>query len=489
MSLLLLAVENARVMGSYERSCVIVKEGRILEVGSSSACEKYRGRAKFLDADGRVLIPGIVDSHMHLLSYALSMRRLDLRGVKSIEELREAVRSKVRVSKPGEWILGHGWDQEVLRDRRFPRAGDLDDVSPENPVLLTRVCLHAGVVNSRAMKELGIGGDLLLEEELYEAVRRVGIPKGADHLMLKAIKNLLAYGITEVHTMDTSLEELAILGGLLERGMLPIRVRAYLSEGLDVELSGDMLSVEGIKVYADGSFGARTAALREDYEDQPGNRGVLLKGWREIVSLAAGLRSRGKRLAVHAIGDRALEEVVRALERGATNLRIEHASLTPPDLMERLSKAKPERVAVQPHFTVTDWWLASRLGSRVRHAYRFREMVERGIEVSGSSDSPVEPANPWMSVEAAVTGGELGVDPMSLEQALSIYTPKLVAGARADLAILDQNPWGLNRFDLSGVRSSLTVVGGLIVRDEEGVSERCGWPAHPSSKLLSAEGI
>ncbi|MCS7103327.1 MAG: amidohydrolase family protein, partial [Candidatus Korarchaeum sp.] len=105
---MLLAVENARVMGSYEKSCVVIEDGRILEVGSSSACEKYRGIAKFLDADGRVLIPGIVDSHMHLLSYALSVRRLDLRGVKSIEELREAVRSKVRTSNPREWIIGHG---------------------------------------------------------------------------------------------------------------------------------------------------------------------------------------------------------------------------------------------------------------------------------------------------------------------------------------------------------------------------------------------
>ncbi|MEM3447137.1 MAG: amidohydrolase [Candidatus Korarchaeum sp.] len=483
---MLLAIENARVMGSYERSCVIVRDDRVLEVGSSSTCEKYRGNARFLDAEGRVLIPGIVDSHMHLLSYALSMRRLDLRGIRSLEELREAVRSKVRTSKPGEWIVGHGWDQEALRDRRYPRASDLDEVSPENPVILTRVCLHAGVLNSRAMRELGIRKDLLFEEELYEAMRRVvRITKGADHLMLKAVMTLLAYGITEVHSMDASPEELAILRGLLGRGALPLRVRVYLSEGLDAELNGDLLSVDGIKVYADGSFGARTAALREDYEDQPGNRGSLLRSWREIASLAASLRSRGKRLAVHAIGDRALEEVVKALESGATNLRIEHASLTPPDLMERLSTARPEMVAVQPHFAVTDWWLTSRLGNRVKHAYRFREMVERGLRVSGSSDSPVEPANPWMSIEAAVTGGELGIDPMSLEQALSIYTHDLAPGARADLILLDQNPWGLNRFDLSGVRSSLTLIGGLVVYDQDGASGRCGWPEHPFSKLIS----
>ncbi len=480
---MLLAVENARVMGSYERSCVIVDEGKILDIGSSSTCEKYRGIARFLDADGRVLIPGIVDSHMHLLSYALSTRRLDLRGVRSIEELREAVRARVRVSRPGEWIIGHGWDQEVLGDRRYPRASDLDDISPDNPVLLTRICLHAGLLNSKAMRELGISKDLLFEEELYEAIRRVGIPNGADQIVIKAIRNLLAYGITEVHSMDASLEELTILRGLFERGMLPLRVRLYLSEGLDAEFSGDMLSVEGIKVYADGSFGARTAALREDYEDQPGNRGLLLRSWSELAFLAASLRSRGRSLAVHAIGDRALEEVLKALESGAVNMRIEHASLTPPDLMERMSKVRPERVAVQPHFAITDWWLRDRLGSRIKYAYRFREMIDRGLRISGSSDSPVEPANPWMSIVAALTGGELGVDPMSLEQALGIYTPGLSVGARADFALLDQNPWGLSKFDLAGVRSSLTVVGGLVVHDGEGLARRCGWPRHPFSEL------
>ncbi|RDD53386.1 MAG: amidohydrolase, partial [Candidatus Korarchaeota archaeon NZ13-K] len=412
---MLFAIENARVMGSYERSCVVIGNGRILEVGSSSLCEGYRGRARFLDAEGRVLIPGIVDSHIHLLSYALSMRELELRGVRSIEELKEAVRSRVRVSRPGEWIVGRGWDQELLAEGRYPRAQDLDEAAPDNPVILARVCMHAGVVNSRAMKELGIHKDLLFEDEFYEAMRRIRATKEVESLMLRAMRTLSSFGITEVHSMDASLEELNVLRGLLERGLLPIRVRLYLSRGLSSDLRGDLLSVEGNKVYADGSFGARTAALREEYEDQPGNRGMLLMDWREISRIAEHLRAEGKKLAVHAIGDRALEEVIKAIESGFNNLRVEHASLTPPDLLERLARARPEMIAVQPHFTVTDWWLGSRLGSRVRHAYRFREMIELGLRISGSSDSPVEPANPWMSIEAAVTGGELGASPMSLD--------------------------------------------------------------------------
>jgi predicted amidohydrolase YtcJ len=468
----LLAIENARIMGSYERSCLIIEDGKIVDFGTSDTCEKYRGRAKFLDADGRVLIPGLVDSHMHLLSYALSMRSLDLRGIRSIDELREAVKSRVRVSKPGEWIIGHGWDQENFRDGRFPRKEDLDDICPENPLLLTRICLHAGVLNSRAMKELGIGKDLLFEDELYSAIRKVR--SSIDKLsLLKAVKRLLSYGITEVHSMDASLEELRILKSL----EAPMRVRLYLSEGL----SSDDALVEGVKVYADGSFGARTAALREEYEDDPGNSGVLLKGWKEIYALSRSLAERGKVLAVHAIGDRALEEVIKALEMGASNLRIEHASLIPQDLLERLSKAKPQLIAVQPHFTISDWWLGKRLGERVKYAYRFSDMLEVGLKIRGSSDAPVEPENPWMSIEAALTGGELGVKPLSLDQALKIYSSELSIGSEANLTLLDTSPWSLNRYDISGIRASLTIVRGLVAYDPDGLAE--GWPSHPIKGL------
>lgn len=475
---MLLAVENARVMGSYEKSCLIVESGKIVELGSSEICEKYRGKAKFLDAGGRILIPGIIDSHIHLLSYALSLGTLDLRGVKSLEEMKEAVKYKARARKPGEWILGHGWDQEKLKDRRYPRAEDLDEVSKENPVLLTRVCEHAGVLNSRAMRELGVNKDLLFENELYKVLRRIPLPVDANELMIKAMRKLTGFGITAVHSMDASLDELNMLRNLDRDGMLPIRVSLYLSEGLSSDHSSEMLSVEGVKVYADGSFGARTAALREEYEDQPGNSGVLIKNWREISALAQVLAERKQVLAVHAIGDRAMDEVLKAMEKGNKNIRIEHASLTPPDVIEKLCELKPLKIAIQPHFAVTDWWLLSRLGSRVKHVYRFREMLERGLSIAGSSDSPVEPANPWMSLEAAVTGGELSIDPMSLDQALRIYTPQLSPGARADFALLDQDPWGLNRFDLSGIRSDLTVVGGCAVHDPEGLARRSGWPLH-----------
>lgn len=476
------AVENARIMGSYESSCLVIEDGRILEIGSSELCEKYRGMARFLDAEGCVLIPGIVDSHMHLLSYALSLDRLDLRGVRSIEELKEAIRSRARASKRGEWIVGHGWDQENLRERAYPRAEDLDEASGENPVLLTRVCGHLGVLNSRAMKELGVSKDLLSEDELYEAVRKIALPKNVRELVLKALRRLSSYGITAVESMDASPDELRILSELDAENLLTVRVGLYLSEGLSSEYESEMLSVKGNKIYADGSFGARTAALREDYDDQPGNRGKLLKNWREISALAKALADRGKLLAVHAIGDRALDEVLKAIEGGAENIRIEHASLIPPDLMERLCGIKPVMIAIQPHFTVTDWWLPSRLGSRVKHAYKFKEMLERNLNIAGSSDSPVEPANPWISIEAAVTGGALGVAPMSLDQALSIYAPKLLRGSRADFALLDHNPWGMSSFDLSGVRSLLTVVGGYAVHDPEGLAVKFGWPIHAAAR-------
>ncbi len=475
---MLRVIENARVMGSYHDNCIVIENGVIKEIGGSSLCEKYRGIAKYLDAQGKVVIPGLVDSHMHLSSYAVGKARVDLRGVRSIEDLKEAVRSKASSLKEGEWIVGTGWDHEQFKEKRLPNKLDLDEVAPSNPVLLIRICIHMGVANTLALRKLGLKSEEghLYEEELYEALKRIPKPPNYRDLLLSSLYDLASYGITRICSMNALREELDALLSL--RGRLPIWVHLFMSEEDYTKVNvGGKLSIEGIKVFTDGSFGARTAALREGYTDDPENKGVLLKRSDDLAKLASTLERDGKILAVHAIGDRALEEVLSALKL-SRNIRVEHASLMPPDLLRGFKDRQPVAFTVQPHFTISDSWLEERLGDRVKYAYNYRAMIDAGLTLAGSSDAPVEPINPWISVGAALTGGLLGVPPLSVDEAIEMYTSSglracgtkykpLSPGSPADLVILDESPWSLNKFDVPGIRSLLTFVEGNVVYGKE----------------------
>ncbi|RLG41875.1 MAG: hypothetical protein DRN78_03770 [Thermoproteota archaeon] len=473
---MLRVIENARVMGSYHNSCIVIENGVIKEVGGSSLCDKYRGVAKYLDAQGKVVIPGLIDSHMHLSSYAVGKVRLDLRGVTSIEDLKEAVRSRALSLGESKWIVGMGWDHEQFREKRLPNRFDLDEVAPNNPVLLIRVCGHMGVANTLALRKLGLESEEghLYEDRLYEALKRVPKPPNYRDLLLDSLYDLASYGITRICSMSVLREELDALLHLRER--LPIWVHLFMSEEDYTRVEDGRVSVEGIKVFADGSFGARTAALREDYADDPGNRGVLLKRSGDLVRLAKVLEEDGKMLAVHAIGDRALEEVLGALKL-VKNIRVEHASLMPPDLLQEFKNRQPVVFAVQPHFTISDSWLEERLGDRVKYAYNYRAMIEAGFTLAGSSDAPIEPVNPWISIGAALTGGLLSVPPLAIDEALEMYTSSglracgvkkapLSPGSPADLVILDESPWHLNKLDIPGIRALLTFVEGNVVYGE-----------------------
>ncbi len=500
-------------MGSYAENCVVIEGERIIHVGREESCRKYSGKAsRIIDLKGSVLIPGLVDAHLHLSWLAMGMDWLDLRGTKSISEIVEAVRLRATRAKRGEWIIGRGWDHELFREKRLPTRWDIDEASPNNPVFLIRVCGHVGIVNSIALKSINIeeyleeykglidiGEDgsptgILYEDALhivYDKLPKPSVEELADKLR-QVLLFLASYGLTTVHSMNASLEEFHALKLLEKKKQLPIRVRLFLSreayERIDEKLlmkykDNPMLSVRGVKVFMDGSFGARTAALKEPYSDNELNRGKLLMKANDIVSLALELKRKGLILAIHAIGDRALEEVIRALSTiNPDNIRIEHASLTPPPIIKDLALHKPLAIVVQPHFTIGDWWVEQRLGDRARFVYAFKSLMSRGLVLAGSSDAPVEPVNPWLSIAAAMHRGKLSnITPnerLSISRVLSMYTiggtiasrdegeiGLIKRGYLADLIVLDENPWSLSEYDIAGIRPKLVVIGGKIIHE------------------------
>jgi predicted amidohydrolase YtcJ len=446
-----IAIVNANIPWRIDADALLFSfEKGIIEAGSSNRILS-RKPAKMVDAEGRIVIPGLVDAHMHLYSTALSLGRLDLREVESIEELKEKVKEAASKVPTGAWIIGRGWDQEKFREKRYPTRFDLDEASPKNPVVLVRICGHVAVLNTMAMEKLGYLSHtnelpsnlfqkedgkptgLIFEEAVESTMSR--LPPPPSGLVKEWIKDVLkeyfSLGVTGLYSMSVELEELKLIKEVLwQPDTPPIDYFAYVDSSLmEADLGSFRDIVKGVKIFADGSFGGRTAALREDYNDSP-SKGILRLNSEEIYRVAVKAYEKGWQTAIHAIGDRAVLEVLKTVERlpkGA--VRIEHGSLVPPDLLDYVSKLKPE-IAIQPHFILSDTWIEERLGERTKWVYPFKTLIERGATLLGSSDSPVEPINPWLGIYAAVNRGcpeKLAIckhtihEKLSFEQALELY--------------------------------------------------------------------
>jgi len=512
---------NGRVYTSFApvrvAEAFAVAGNRIAYVGESRAVEKIVSilSGDVVDLRGRVVLPGFIDAHMHLLSLGIQLNSLDLRGVTSIEELKRvlkefALRCGVR------WVVGRGWDQELFKEKRFPTRWDLDEAVSSKPVYLSRVCGHMAVLNSLAMKilrleellnsnvlrdDMGIATGLVRESAAFTAWERVVSEMPLEDLeksILDAAKHLASLGVTAVDVAGCSLEELKALLSLWSKGLLPIRVRVHVSlevfnvlkkTGITFQFGDEFLRVIGVKLFIDGSLGARTAWLSKPYADDPSNTGVCVTPPSTLEAVAREADSMGLQLAVHAIGDKALDAALAVYSRlSRKRHRIEHASLVRDDQLELLEKVKPVLV-VQPHFVIGDWWVVGRVSvERVRLVYRFRDFVDRGIPVAFSTDAPVEPANPWETIYAAVTRGMYeGVQLYSYTQdqalpaniALHLYTHgsayalgeeellgSIDVGKLADFIIIDRDPLEVEPRDLKNVRVLETYVGGKSVWPE-----------------------
>ena len=463
-------------------------------------------RAEVVEANGGTVLPGLVDSHCHPFEYGWLKRSVDLRGSGNVTGVRLRLQAGVQRSRPGEWVFGRGWDEERFPGKKMPTRVDIDDITPDNPVALSRVCGHVALLNSRAIGELKLdaeAGDeyerasssltgIVKEAAMTRAL--AAIPRspercGAD---LQAVEAEAAkLGLTALHCIvspEGFREELAALAQLAASGSLSLRYRAYVPlEALElVEAGGafagaqtDRLRINGVKIFADGSLGARTAALREPYSDDPSNSGILRMTDEQLSSAVEAAASKGLQAIVHAIGDRAVEQAVDALSRvtGGKNPkrhRIEHAALLPRDLRGKMVR-HGIRAAVQPLFVTSDTWAAARLGEeRVRDLYPFRSMLEEGIVTSGGSDSPVEALSPVLGMWASMDrGGSVTEEGIGLPQAIALYTSNAASngfdesevreGAPADLTVLDSDITGMHPALLRKVGVVATLVGGSAV--------------------------
>lgn len=425
-------------------TAVAIAQGRILAVGTDAEMEAYVGPStKLVGIAGKTVVPGLVDAHFHLFGVGQRGTIVDLSGTRSIKEIREKVQTAARANTGASWVIGRGWDQnDWAGNKAFPTAKDLDDVSGEHPVLLTRVDGHAVWVNSAAMKQAGVtpevkdppGGRIIragnrptgvFVDNATSLVEAAVPPPSASELR-KAVflgeREALKAGLTQIHEMGIGRAELDVLHELDRAGELRVRVYAMvdgavedfgglLGSGPEVpgKDSKSRLTVRGVKFYLDGALGSRGAALLAPYSDDPKNLGLILTNESLFEARVRTAKERGYQVATHAIGDRAnrlvLDVYERVFGREAKKLRprVEHAQVLSPDDLPRFGQLGVIASMQPTHATSDGPWAESRVGKeRIRGAYAWRSLLSANATIAAGSDAPVEDPSALGGLVAAI---------------------------------------------------------------------------------------
>jgi predicted amidohydrolase YtcJ len=506
-----LVITNANIItlndNAPRASAMTMWKAAIVYVGDDSgAIRAAAPEARHIDLAGQTIVPGFCDSHIHLLWYGQQLlTQADLVGSSTIDDLLARLTDLAQRSEG--WIQGHGFDQDKLADRRFPTREDLDRVSRTRPIIISRICGHAVVVNSAALALLDpaerAAGDaetgLYTEDTASYFYRR--IPpldlSQMEQAALLACNVALRTGITSVHTLLDTPEQMIAWSRLHARKKLPIRIMAiphYTSietlaaHGVRTGTGDRFLRFGGAKLFSDGSLGAHTALLSSPYTDDPTQSGIRMYPPQTLKEHARDAQDKGFQAAIHAIGDQALRETIDVIEHalaGDSNThhrhRIEHASLCPPDCLERLAKHKIV-CTLQPQFVRSDSWTPQRIGpARVPWAYPFRSLLRAGVPITLSSDCPVEKLDAFACLAAAVGGDEWRPDQtLSVEESLRAYclgsayaghaeswSGSLEPGKVADFVVLSTNPLDLHADQIANVRAERVFINGREVERSE----------------------
>lgn len=512
--------------GKVERFSGLVfdDDGKIVQVLSRNDA---RPRTDYLiDGKGQVMVPGMIDAHVHVMDIGFAALTLDLSDTKSLDEALAKIKAFAEANPGRPWILGRGWNQETWGLGRFPTAAELDSVVADRPVWLERADNHANWGNTLAITGAGVtaktpdpaGGKIIRDAKgapagvfVDNAIGLVGKivpaprPEDRDLAFAKAQEVLLNYGVTAVADMGTKLPDWMTYRRAGDEGRLQIRIMAYADSFETLELAAgaeptvwlydDRLRMGGIKLYLDGALGSRGASLKAPYHDDPGAKGLPFLSPAQLRNLMSRAAMKGFQTAVHAIGDAANAEVLGAVEelsesyKGDRRWRIEHAQIIDPVDIARTGQ-HGVIASMQPLHQTSDRLMAeARLGpDRLAGAYPWRSVQKAGGRLAFGSDAPVEPADPWAGMAAAISrtdakgepfGGWLPQETVSREAALAGYTSdaafagfaegrfgRLIPGERADFLLIDRDPLFASPEGLRETKVIGVWIGGVKVRGE-----------------------
>jgi predicted amidohydrolase YtcJ len=504
-------------------SAILIAGGRVIAVGDRDMLEGLaHGRVEKQDMQGRTILPGLTDAHFHFQHYALSLAKIDCE-TKTKEECLRRVAERVKKTKPGEWVLGHGWNHnEWTVGGELPTFAELDAAAPNNPVYLTAKSLHAVWANTSALNLAGITNDTpdpkdgviqrdqsgratgaLLETAMVLIENIIPDPSLPEitNAVEAAQPVLWKMGLTGVHDFDRR-DSFMALQQLHAQGRLKLRVNKNLpldsldhacELGLRTGFGDDWLWIGAVKGFMDGALGPHTAAMFQPYLNEPGNRGILNMDGEELFEHCRRAADVGLSMTVHAIGDRANHEVLNAYEqlrkyeteKGLPHLRhrIEHVQILHADDAPRFAKLNVI-ASMQPIHAPSDMFTADRLwGERSALAYAWRTQLNYGASLAFGSDAPVESPNPFFGLHAAITRRRADGTPsadgwypeqkLTLTEALSAYTlgaayaanaehrlGKLAPNYLADLIVLEQDIFSVEPDDLLAMSANATMING-----------------------------
>lgn len=516
------------------KESLYIEGNKIKDYGSDSyILDKYGERAgKKLDLKKRTVLPGFNDSHMHLLMYGESLESVDLREAKSVDEIIIRCRKFLEKNKLREeqWLLGMGWNDELFNDNKYPTKDDLDKISTEIPISLTRVCRHITVCNSKALKILNIdentkidGGEIekdiegkptgTLKENALNIINKAQPEASKEDIktiLKKAAKKLEEYGITSIQSDDLqhcgkSWESVVkAYRELYFNNEMKVRVNQQCLF-FKIEEYEDFLSklniypdikekykIGPLKLLGDGSLGARTAYMNEPYCDDKSKFGITTFSEKQLESLILKAFDHNMPVAIHAIGDKMIEISVKSIGNAekltGKKLRngIVHCQITTNDVFEKI-KNNNISVYIQPIFTASDWNVVDkRIGiERSKTSYNWKRLFDLGVNVSFSTDAPVESPNPLENIYAAVTrkdldgnpaGGWLPNQKLTVDQSIQAYTKNsaymsyeenikgtLERNMLADMVVLEDDIFNIAPEKIKDIKVNMTIIDGQIV--------------------------
>ena len=503
---------------------VIGDDGRVAKVLHRG--DKRPRTTYLIDGKGLYVMPGLIDSHAHVMDVGFAAMTLDLSDTRSLAEALAKIAAYAKAHPDRPWLLGRGWNQELWPEKRYPTAADLDAIVPGQPVWLERVDGHAGWANSRALSIAGVtaatrdpaGGKI---ERITPGGKPAGVlidnakalvtkvippprPEDRDYAFATAQGIFFSHGVTATTDMGTSIEDWQTFRRAGDTGRLRMRVMSY-ALGIDnmVLIGGtgptpwlydDRLRLNGVKLYADGALGSRGASLKLPYSDASTAKGLRITSDTALKNLMSRAALDHFQVAVHAIGDEANASVLGAIEDlaptygGDRRWRIEHAQMVDPADIPRFGR-NGIIASMQPVHQTSDRLMAEkRLGpDRLKGAYAWKSIQATGAKLAFGSDAPVEIADPFAGMAAAISrqgpdgepqGGWQPQERVTREEAFAAYTAggafagfaegrfgRLVPGERADFILIDRDPLLSSPADLARTKVSRVFVGGVQVWD------------------------
>ena len=514
---------------------VAVIGNRISAVGSNREVKGFIGEeTKVIDLQGKTLLPGLIDAHIHLILYGVNQLAVSCKDehIKSIEDLLNDMKAKASTIPKGEWIRAWGFNETVVKEKRYPTIAELDAISVEHPIIVSRTCSHISVVNSKALEIAKINensenpkGGIIEKDKtgrftgrLIETANMImtEIASYTESELMKAVKiaseHFIAAGITSIHEAGAyGPESFRLLQQAVKSKDIRVRIYAMIGSlnnshefvnkmveaGVITGTGDERFKIGPAKLFTDGSSTGPTIATRETYSSDPDNFGILYYSEEEIYQVLGQAHKKGYQITVHAQGDRAIEIYLNCVEKALEESprkdhrhRIEHAGISSPDLQERMKNLELIPIPNPPFpYEFGDIYI-QHYGNRVNHMYAVRDFIDNGIIAAGGSDAPVTDYNPLLGIHVAVnrrsqSGSEIGVaQSISVMEAIKLYTwngayasfeedikGSIEVGKLADFVVLTDSILKVNPLHIKDLQVESTIIDGEILYHRESLVE------------------